>query len=172
MTFNPQPKPERQPKYCKKGGCTRPKFSHGYCKSHANTEIYIPKMKAKMIIGDEKLERWYKFIYEKFKGICQEDGRQLPFDKKFIHHILPKAKMPYYKYDERNGILINLQAHSTIEHSAPQFKEKLKCYPTILKTQIELYSECGMDVKADELRIELAIINNINQIKIANEIKS
>lgn len=119
----------------------------------------------------DKLEKWYKFIFESYKGICQEHGNKLEYNKSCVHHCLEKSKYPYYKFDERNGILISASVHNKIHYGTQNQKDAIKCYPVILKKQITLLDECGLTVKADELRIELTRVANIQQIKIANEDK-
>lgn len=123
--------------------------------------------------GDSaKLEKWYMDIHKKYNFKCFETGKELSFNKSHSHHCLPKRKssggVPYYQFDIRNGILLSTSIHHQIEYGTQSQKDKLKCYPEILKIQISLLTECGLDVKADELRTEL---HRVNTIKIASETK-
>ena len=117
------------------------------CRYHAQMRTAKKQIAEKKKEGSvsDKLDKWYKFIYDKYEGYCQETGRKLDFNKRYCAHLLPKAKYPYFKLDPRNGLLLNWQTHSILDHGSPNQRKALKVWNQISETRRKLLDEVGME---------------------------
>lgn len=95
--------------------------------------------------GDMQLDKFYKFIYDKYEGFCQETGRKLSFNKKCVMHLLPKSKYPYFRLDIRNGYLVAWDIHSIVDKGSEKQRKALKIWKYISDTREKLLSEVGLD---------------------------
>jgi hypothetical protein len=53
-----------------------------------------------------KDEAFYNYVWKHREHFCQECGAKINFSVDSFHHILPKAKYPYFRHDERNVVLL------------------------------------------------------------------
>ena len=91
-----------------------------------------------------KDNKFFEYVWKVRPHVCQECGRELKEMKKwYMHHILSKAKYPYFRHDERNILMLCYQHHNEIESatSAP----KLKVFPLQEKIKQKLLAEVGYE---------------------------
>jgi hypothetical protein len=132
-----------KPKPCKDGGHMAYLWSHGYCKKHWMIRT-AKKQIAENKPMQDKLGLWYRKIYDLYNGICAESGYKLSFDKRFCAHLLNKAKYEYFKFDLRNGILLDLQYHDILDHGGASQRKELKVWEYISLQRKMLLEEVGM----------------------------
>ncbi len=114
-----------------------------YCRYHAS----MATVKKQVSINKErhdKLDKFYKYIHEKFKYTCQETGKILTYSNKHAAHILPKSKYDYFEFDERNAILVSWSTHSIIDKGSPQQRKELKIWKHIQSVRKTLLEEVGL----------------------------
>lgn len=96
-----------------------------------------------------KLDLWYMKIYSLADGVCAESGRKLKFDKKYCAHLLPKKKgiggFPYFKYDLRNGVLLDWRFHGILDKGSATQRRALKTWEYISLQRKMLLDEVGMN---------------------------
>lgn len=119
-----------------------------YCKYHA---MSLTAKKQVSINKDQHdaLERFYKYIHEKFSYTCQETGKILTYNNKHCAHILAKSRYPYFIFDSRNAILVNWTTHSIIDKGSPNQRKELKVWDAIQKTRKTLLEEVGLTFDAE-----------------------
>lgn len=119
-----------------------------YCKYHAMA-LTAKKQVSINKEHNDFLEKFYKFIHEKYNYTCQETGKKLIYDKKHAAHILPKSKYDYFETDPRNGILLSWSIHGIIDKGSASQRKELKVWNTIQKTRKTLLEEVGLTFDAE-----------------------
>lgn len=133
----------RKQKPCKENGHLAYLFSHGYCRYHwalKNNKEQKVKKEGKF----EKDEKFFRWVWDRSDKKCAECGKVLSeFKRWWVHHLLPKAKFPYFRYEISNTIILCYQHHGEIESatSAP----KMKVFEMCEKRKAEMLSSVGID---------------------------
>lgn len=129
-------------------GVLRPlwKSNPPLCKTHAHYRSAKKQIAEKKVVDSkaDKDERFYKFVWANKNHVCEECGKQLTDMKRwYMHHILPKAKFPYFRFDSRNIIILCYTHHNEIESavSAP----KMTVYSQCEELKRKLLSEAGIE---------------------------
>jgi hypothetical protein len=95
------------------------------CKTHAMIKVAKKQIAMKQDGVAEKDEVFFKYVWDNSDHHCAECGKELKeFKRWWIHHLLPKAKYKYFRWDIRNTIILCYDHHNQIESaiSAPKLK--------------------------------------------------
>lgn len=130
--FNPQPKPlPKQPKT----------FGYDYWTKVRKKSAEKKAMKIKPI--SDRDEKFYAYIWKHHEHFCKECGKELTeFKRWYIHHLLPKARFPYFRWDENNVVVVCYHHHNECE-SATSYP-KLKIYDWCEKKKKSLLESVGL----------------------------
>lgn len=123
-----------------------------WCRYHWTGEKLKRKPKEEKVEETERqkrLEAWYKFIYNKYRGVCQETGAWLNFSKTHAAHILPKSKYDYFETDPRNGIYLSSHIHAIVDRGTSTQRKELKIWNHIQSVRKELLEEAGLTFDAE-----------------------
>lgn len=128
----PDPKPQAKEKRS---------FGFSYWNEVRKKSADKQSMKAKPI--SDKDELFYKHIWKTKEHFCTECGKELTeFKRWYVHHLLPKARFPYFRHDENNVIIVCYQHHNECE-SATSYP-KLKIYDWCEKKKKKLLESVGL----------------------------
>jgi hypothetical protein len=129
--------------------CGKPSGTWTKCVS-CRAKIYAERSRKKREVNgvtDSKDDKFYAYVWKVKSHFCEECGKELNEQKRwYMHHILPKAKFPYFRHDERNIIILCYQHHNEIESSisAP----KMKVYEHCEKVKQKLLESVGMEYQS------------------------
>lgn len=130
--------------------CKQPCSLYRVERDDMKRKIYIcskhPKEKQQMKVEGiaEKDEVFFKYVWDNSDHHCAECGKELKeFNRWWVHHVLPKARFKYFRWDIRNTIILCYKHHNEIESaiSAP----KLKVFPYCESVKKELLSSINLE---------------------------
>lgn len=109
-------------------------------------------LKKKMVANkpnQDKLDLWYRKIYDMAGGVCAESGRKVSFSNMCCAHLLPKSKYGYFKFDLRNGILLSREYHAILDKGTASQRRSLKVWEYVCLQRQLLLSEVGLEFDED-----------------------
>lgn len=117
LKFNPQPKPEKEPKKANKPLKRTPlKRSQKPLKKTPLKKVALEK-KPKQPSGEYEL---FLKIYAEQKGKCEITHRQIPFDVWSFMHVLSKKAYPSFRLKRENIMMVDRKIHELYDNSSQE----------------------------------------------------